>query len=704
VAAHADTGGATGRGISPRAIVLGLVGVVLALAWVEYSELVTPTSQMSESTPPIPAIMLVATIAGISLLALRLSVRASQSARAAGKVAARLLSGLSLGRSELVAVYLFLIVACALPSVGIVRLILPCLMGVQYFGQSSNHYDEMSRFIPRQWAPVEGEAVRTFWEGAATDPPPSAMGLVPIVGPALEGAHRFFAQSRAVPWGEWGVPFGVWSLYFAVYFLTSFCLVTVFRRKWSEEDRLQFPIASMTVEFLRSGRSPGTAVPFLRDPVMWTGFGLAVLYNALNMLKEFRPDVPAMGLQFPVGQYFTEYPWNAMQGLAVWYKPEVLGFGYLVPSDIQLSILVFSLFHWVARPLGAARGVQVAGYPFSESQATGAMVVLGLYFIWQGRRRLAEAVRKALTGDRALDDTREPIPYRLAVIGTALGLAFLVGFPIAYGVKAWQAGAYFAIGTLFLLVYCRNRAETGLPIVWGYPLLMQKRVLTNFLGSDPFIRPGHLRSYTLLNVFGFLQRGTYYAVTSTMQESCIVGEALGLGARRTAKLVSAAVVIGFVATLWMYLSAYYTWGGNVMETAGGQEGGQRVQIAMDEFAAASRWLDQPVGPDVPARNATLLGCAITLLLIGVRRVAVWFPLHPVGYALASCHDNYMWFPALVNCVVKASVIRIGGQRLYRRLVPGFVAFTLGHFFSVGVWSFIGLYASDWVQLYRVWFL
>jgi len=156
--------------------------------------------------------------------------------------------------------------------------------------------------------------------------------------------------------------------------------------------------------------------------------------------------------------------------------------------------------------------------------------------------------------------------------------------------------------------------------------------------------------------------------------------------------------------MWMYLSSYYTWGGNVMETVGGTEGGQRAMIARREFDAASLWIDQPVGPNKPEATASLVGAALALGLIFARRTWLGFPLHPVGYALASCHDNYMWFPALVVFTVKTTVIRIGGIKLYRRLAPGFIAFTLGHFCSIGLWSVAGLYAGDYVQQYRVWFL
>lgn len=695
---------ATARPVTLRAAIVSVAVLVGVLAWVEYSELVQPTSQMSESTPPIPAVLSLGLIAALSVALWRLAGRVAESGLPGRRLLSRLVGGLALSRGEILAIYLFLIVACAMPSVGIIRLILPCLMGPRYFGAPGNNYELMSRYIPRHWSPDDAEAVRTFWEGSVRDIPPGNVAHIPVIGPALDGAFQFFAQSYAVPWRDWATPFLVWTLYLTVYFISSFCLVSMFRRKWAEDDHLNFPIARMSIELFRTGSSPGTGVPFLRDPVAWAGFSIAMLYNATNMIAVFKPELPSMGLLYPIGTLFTEHPWNAMQGLAVWYKPEILGFGYLVPADIQLSLFVFSMVHWLSRPIAAAKAYTASAFPYPEEQATGAMVVLGLYFVYQARGRIAEVWRKAFTGDASIDDSREPISHRAALAGTVLGLAFLVGFPILHGVQAWQALSYFMVGTLFLLVYCRNRAETGLPIVWGYPLLMQKRVLTNFLGSEPFIAPGRIKSFTLLTVFMFLERGTYYAITSSMQESCIVGESLGIGARRTARLLFAAVVIGFVATFWMYLSAYYTWGGNVMETVGGTAGGQRTQIAMDEFQAASQWIDHPSGPKVPERNASIYGAAFALLLIVARRIWFGFPLHPVGYALASCHDNYMWFPALFVYTAKKLTTRIGGNRLYRRLAPGFIAFTLGHFCAIGLWSFAGLYAGDWIQRYRVWFL
>jgi hypothetical protein len=88
-----------------------------------------------------------------------------------------------------------------------------------------------------------------------------------------------------------------------------------------------------------------------------------------------------------------------------------------------------------------------------------------------------------------------------------------------------------------------------------------------------------------------------------------------------------------------------------------------------------------------------------------RHVWLRFPLHPGGYALAFCHEgSYMWFAALVLWTAKTLTLRLGGVRTYRRAARGFLAFTLGHFFAIGLWSLVGLAAGEWVRRYIVWFL
>lgn len=62
-----------------------------------------------------------------------------------------------------------------------------------------------------------------------------------------------------------------------------------------------------------------------------------------------------------------------------------------------------------------------------------------------------------------------------------------------------------------------------------------------------------------------------------------------------------------------------------------------------------------------------------------------FPLHPLGYEVATAFGDLVWWPFL-------------------RAVPLFLGFALDHFFVAGVlWGLIGAFWPDAARAYGVWF-
>jgi len=685
-----------------RAIAVAVVLSLLVGAWSKQAELVTLTSQISESTPPIASILclllLLAVGGAMSRLATRLEASGSDRL-------GRLCRSMVFTRGEILVVFVFLAITAAMPGVGLFRQVMPCLMVTQYFGQPTDHLEKMALDIPPHWAPNDPEVSRVFWEGGAATMPTLGAEGIPVLGAGIESAYRFLAGPLIIPWRYWLVPFIVWSVYLSAYFISAFCLVSLFRRYWEEDERLSFPVSNLAVEMIQPERAVWSGIGFFRDPIVITGFLLAVLYNAFNAMKVFNPAIPALGISYPLGNLFTESPWNTMRGLSIFYKPEILGLGYLVPSDVLFSIWFFTLLSWIVRPFAKMGGYEPANFPFVTEQAMGAFVVLGLYFIWQARGRLAQVMRLWKDAASQDDDRDEPLSFRGMTLGALGGALVVVIWPIVFGVEWWVSLLYFGIMFLVLIVYCRNRAEMGFPIVWGYPLYMQRETMVSFVGSAPLVSEGHTRSLTLLTMFSWLQRSTNQATTSIGQEAYTAAARLGHGRRSIARVVVGALVFGIVTALLINLSAYYEYGGLVLSSPGGIEGGQMTQEVLGQFRAVSQWVDQPVKPDMQKIAYTLLGSVMVVSMIVGRRAWIRFPFHPGGYALAFCHRGpYMWFAALLLWGIKGITLHVGGVGLYRRLSRGFLAFTLGHFFSVGVWSLAGLLAGEWVRRYIVWFL
>ena len=685
-----------------RALLVALLLTFVCAAWTRQAELVTLTSQISEATPCVASIMCLFLLLGLGALL----GKAARFTEITGRFAllGHWCRRLILRPVEILVIFIFLAIAAPMSGIGLFRLVMPCIMATQYFGLPTNHLDEMSQTIPWQLAPGGYEVGRVYWEGSDAVIPTLGLDHIPIIGQALEGTAHLLLGVTIIPWKLWAVPFLVWTFYICSYFIAAFCLVTLFRRHWEEDERLSFPMSSFAVEMIRPQGSLLSGHNFYRDPVVWIGFSLAVLYNTMSAVAAVNPAVPALGISYPLGNIFTESPWNAMRGFTIFYKPELLGLGYLVPSDVLFSIWFFSLGEWVIRPFAKAVGYTPSGFPFMAEQAMGAFVVLALYFVWSARSSLWQTIL-ATVGSIRINDSEEPLSYRFAALGAILGMIVVFTLPIVFGVVWWVSLLYFGLMFGVLIVYCRNRAEMGWPVVWGYPLYGQRQSMVTFLGSGAFITGREYASFTILSMFSWMQRTVNQALTSTGQEGYVAAHRLGESRRTIAHVVLLAIVVGVVVGFLTNLSTIYEYGGITLSSSGDITGGGMTQEIVGQYNQLSRWMDQPQMPDVRRITYTLWGALMVIGMITGRRLWVRFPFHPGGYALANCHGMpYMFFPALLLWLVKSGTLHIGGVKLYRRVAPGFLAFTLGHIFSVGVWSLVGLYAGELVRRYVVWFI
>ncbi len=700
--APAAHGAGYGRAITARALVWAFIITLLVAAWTKQAELVSLTSQISESTPPIASILCLFLFPGIAGLLSRNLRRIEE--RSGASWLARLVRRVQLSHGEILVIFTIVAITSAMPGVGLFRQVMPCLMVPQYFGQPSDHLAEMAQTIPAAWAPTDPAVARVFWEGEDVSPPTFGAERVPVLGGVLASVVRFFTGPLLVPWQYWAWPMVIWTAYISIYLLTGFCLVTLYQGAWEHDEHLNFPVSNLPVELIEPASSRFASLAFFRDPVVWVGLGVAVVYNAANMIHVFNPGIPALGISWPLGKLFTESPWNTMRGLSIYWKPELLGLGYLVPSDVLLSIWVFTLLAWLVRPLVRTIGQAPPGFPFMKEQAMGAFLVLAAYFTVQARHRLRETVRRwPRSSARESDGGGYGQPWALP--GFVLGAVVVIGVPITFGVDWWASLLYFGIMLAVMLVYCRNRAEMGFPIVWGYPLYQPRASMIDFLGSGPFVGPGRMQSMTLLTMFSWLQRSVNQAITSTEQEATIAAERLGYRRGTIAKVVPGAIVFGVLVAFAVNLSAFYEYGGLVLSSPNGITGGQMTREVLKQYTAVSGWMDDPVGPNPEKIGWTMGGALLALGMVLGRRAWPRFPFHAGGYALAYCHPSpFMWFPALLLWTIKRIALYLGGAGLYRRMARGFLALTIGHFLCVGVWSLIGLMAGEWVRRYIVWFL
>ncbi len=645
-------------GLTVRGLVIAVGLLVLANIWMKYAALITLSCQVTMSVPPIPAL-----VGLIALLALR-----------------AMLTPLSrwfhLSRRELLLIYVFLTLSVALTSGGALREFMPELTALQYFATPENGWAEFVQYQPAWMAPHDPEVVRSYYEGT----------------------------EQGVPWGAWLLPLASWSVFFMLLLGSLLCVAVLFYDEWSGRERLSFQVTELPLtmtaprEVLRAseGVRPHGMPQLWRDPVMWGGFALAGLHNGLNIAHAFNPAVPALGLSYPLGQLFTERPWTALNDLIMYHRPEVFGFGYLMPQEVVVSSLIFYALIQAESVAAVALGYDIPRFPHFESQAGGAFVAFALVLIFMARKRLAAIFRSALSG-------RGNPGERWGAWGLVLGLLGLWIWCRLAGMSTVRFVTYFGLLYLMALTYARIRAQTGLPLQWGYPVTQANFMVTAALGTAPFKDAGGLASLTVYYTGWFLTRGYLPNLSAYHFEALKIGEDAGMRRREIVWALLLALALGMVVSYWVQLDTAYAFGANFLE-GGTHRGGMRVGAARYGFGLLEEAATRGIKPYLGETLAIIWGFAATIILTVLRHRFLRFPLHHLGFIIGTTRGYRAWGGLLPAALVKSLAVRLGGVGLYRRLIPGAIGVVLGHFvLAGGVWSLAAVFGGEAFRTYQVWF-
>ena len=139
-----------------------------------------------------------------------------------------------------------------------------------------------------------------------------------------------------------------------------------------------------------------------------------------------------------------------------------------------------------------------------------------------------------------------------------------------------------------------------------------------------------------------------------------------------------AALVGSLASFGSHLGFYYKYPNYAIWGRG-------------PFNSLGQWLSNPMVRDVTAINQMSFGFLFTIFLMVLSRRYLWWPFHPVGYAVGSGWAiGWMWFSVFLSWLAKKVILAYGGSRAYRAAIPLFLGLILGQFFMGSLWSVIGL--------------
>lgn len=534
---------------------------------------------------------------------------------------------------------------------------------------------------PFRFASPENEWRDLFWNALPSWLVVSDMGaLVPY----YEGNSSLYVSGHL---RAWAAPAMWWLAFIFVLFFVMICINTVLRKQWTERERLTYPIIQLPLEMTQtSGR-------FFRNRLMWVGFSIAAVISIINLLNSIYPSVPYIPVKRQsIDHFFTDRPWNAMGGTRVSFYPFAIGVSFLIPLDLLFSCWVFYWLYKMELVLGSVMGWRtMSRFPYANEQAFGSYIGLLLFALWVGRSHLKQVAQHILGLGVKLDDSTEPMRYRTALLGGLLGSVFLTVFSMQAGMSFWMVPLFFGIYYLLATMIARLRAELGF-LVHDLHQIDPHSMIIVALGT----RRLGTNNLTAFSLYMFFNRAYRAHPMPQQLEAFKFAERVRIHPKRMLWAILIAVVVGSVLTFWLLLDDYYRHGAE-----SGYYGPWALGFARGIYGQLENWLNYPRQTDWPGVAFMGGGFSFTTALMMLRSRFLWWPLHPLGYAMANSWGmSNLWCCLLVTWIFKSVILRHGGLRSYRRAIPFFLGLALGDYVLGGIWSVLSILTD--MPLYQFW--
>lgn len=592
-----------------------------------------------------------------------------------------------LSPAELLTVYAMLLFAALISTPGTDNFFITVGAGLFYFSTRENGWaDLFYNAVPSWFAP--GWNGRTYQKEV------------------IDGLYVGGLTFDQIPWHAWSVMLIAWSVFLLLMYGLLFFTALGFRKQWLQREALAFPLVQLPLQMVEidahSTHPPARA--FWGNRTMWLGFGLAFAIHFLKGMNAHYPEWPV----FPVNAFgsvkieFTEKPWSAMETITAELFLGAIGLAYLLTREMAFSFWFFFLFQkfemvfaeMVGLPVvGMARDIQFNRPVFITFQSAGGFVMMAVILVWTAREYLLRMLRAAwrpqstLSGERDSLFDDEPFSPRFVVVGfvtSLIGLLLWCGFA---GINVVFALAFVGTYWMVSLVISRVVIEGG--FLFPQVTFSTLEMMTTSLFSASLIGAANLTKLSFLQ--RTLMPDMRTNVLPAFMHTFKIADELRLdrrGLRRLLFGVALAIVAALATTIVASLWALYSKGGltgYAWFTTGGPQ---------SIWKSSQTMIKQQAGFDALKVLCMGVGAGVVWLLTFARARFTWFPLHPLGYIMASGYPiTRLWFPFFVGWLVKTLVMKFGGGDTYVRVRPFMIGLIFGNLSAMVMWMLIGFYTG-----------
>lgn len=622
-----------------RALGLGFVGAIFLSIATPASEALIRGTGLARSQLPVGAVSIYTFLILINVIFKRLKV------------------GLSV--SELVIIYAMMLVASGISAFGLMGFLVPVMASAQYYATEENEWRELfHQHIPDWIVVTDGKAIRYFFEGLP------------------EG---FF-----IPWQGWLNPLLLWMIYVLGFYAAVISICVIVRKQWIEIERLQFPLVQFAVELVAEGKRPSSIPSLFMKKTVWIGLAIPMIIHSINGLHHYNPGFPHISLSYDLQRFLTEKPLNAINRLRADTYFSVIGLTYTLPTQLSFSLWFFYFFYQAQYVLGAVFG-QRPDPPFighvvrsgAALQMAGACFGLIGYLFWRMRTHLADIFNKALKNHCGIDDTAEPLPYRIAMLCFTGGFLTVILWSRTAGVPVWVALSIHV--TIYVVMMALMRVVSQGGVLMLHTSFRPLDVITQFV-STRSVSP---KGLTILMYQEKIFMTTFldYLMPSVL-DGFSLSDRVKMNRRSLLIALCLTVIVSILVSALTLIFIGYKYGGINL----GHFYGWSTTL---EFFRLQNLLIKPTDPSAKGVINLAFGAVGVVLLSLMRQRLLWWPFHQLGFVMGATYPMVLlWFSIFSGWLMKWTTLKFGGMKTYHKLRPFFIGLVLGEYFSGSIWFIV----------------
>ncbi len=663
-----------GRVVSARAVALGLVLSVLGAALNAWMVTIANVGSIGGVQLPLGAVFALAVlILGINWPLHALNQRGF-----------RLVAPLS--RAEMATIYTMLLAATILSTSGTLDFFVTLGPGLFYFSTRENGWaDTFYRFLPRHYAPG--------WDGH-------------VFQREVIDAFYVGGLSRSqIPWHAWTLMLLSWGVLLGLVTGAFFFLSLLLRRQWIENESLTFPLLELPLQMVDSSDERPTHSAFWTNRALWMGVVLAFGVHFLRGMNHYFPDWPIVpGFHGPgVDVEFTEMPFLVLGKMGINILLGAVGVAYLLSREVSFSM--WFCFFLVKAQLVLA---QMSGYPpsnlpkdlylgrptFITHQSIGGWAMMAAMLLWTARGHVGNMARAALRPRSASALlSNEPFAPRVVMGGLALCALGTLGWCVYAGINPLLALLFFALYGAMSVVLARLVLEAGM--IFPQFTFSSFDVLTGLAPGAGAMGGANLTRLSFLqtSLFGDARSNSLPVFLTALK----LAHAQGLDGRNTRRLMGAALLAALTAMavcVLVDICALYSHGALASYSWFTKDGPQST------FSGVASLLRGDSAPNAGNWAWFAVGAFVVWAMLFLRTRFLWFPLHPLGYIVASGYAiGPLYTSFFIGWLLKVVMVKYGGHDRAQALKPFMIGLILGNACAMMLWIAIGTFAGSYIQYF-----